>query len=103
MPYIHFINIEEEIVKNFSVTKINDFSEVSGATLENIYVIYSKSEIVNKPLFPYIKIEWMTREKAVEESVVKLLNDFLKPYGYKKSTIYFENINREHYYSVKLW
>ncbi len=103
MPYIHFINVDSSIIEYFSSTKIDEFSSISGATIENIYVIDDGSKMINKPMIPYIKIEWMPREKDVEENVVKFFNDFLRPYGFKKSTIYFENILREHYYSVQLW
>lgn len=102
MPFIHFINSDEEVVKKFAEEKLEEFSILSGATLENIYIINQNSKIINQQSSSYIKIDWMPRDAKVEEAVVEFLKKFLCTQGYEKSAVYFNEIDRSHYHLGKL-
>ncbi len=102
MPYIHFMNVKDEIIDKFSNTQLNSFSEITSASLENIYVINHQSKIVNHQNCAYVKIEWMPREEVVRARVVELLQQFLKSNGFNKCSIYFVEINKARYYTGEL-
>lgn len=99
MPFIHFINVNEEIVQEFSNTKIDAFKQISNADIKNINVIYHNTKIVNHPGNVYIKIEWMPRPKEMEEAVVNLINEFMKQHDYNQPSIHFTIVDKEHYYA----
>ncbi len=98
MPFIHFTNVESSIVKQFSEEKIEEFSKISSAPYENIHIVCNDNIIVNHKEYVYIKIEWMPREANIEELVVKLINDFMKQFDFKKVSINFIHIDSKHYY-----
>ncbi|MFV0498892.1 MAG: DUF1904 family protein [Bacilli bacterium] len=98
MPYINFINVDNDTVLNFRKEHLNDFSEITSASLENIHTIISSERFVGEDNTAYIRIEWMNRDKAVEESVVILLKKFLQNNGFDNVIVYFISINKDHYY-----
>lgn len=98
MPYINFINVNDEIVNAFSRSKLDQFSEIANAPLENICVIQNNSNIVNQQSTAFINILWMPRSSEMEKMVHEMFVDFLKDYNYNKVCVYFNQIEKEHYY-----
>lgn len=102
MPYINFTNVENEIVNDFSENKLGEFSKLSSASLENIFIIQTNNKIVNHNNVAFVHIMWLPRDVEVENNVNMLLNEFFAKYDYERVCVYFTNMEKEHYYVGEL-
>lgn len=99
MPYIQFINFKDDEVELFKNSFVEKFASAANANLEKVFVLKTTTEIVGRDTYRYLKIDWMPREKEVELSVVDLLHEYFKNLSCDDYSIYFEELNRSHYYA----
>ena len=103
MPFVNIAGLSKEKVCEISNDLINLLSEESGTSKEKIRIFYNPLlEIVdgkenNKKLS--ISIQWLSRPMELRQKVAERYFIYFEEMGYKNTRIYFEDINKDYYFT----
>ncbi|MBN2795285.1 MAG: DUF1904 family protein [Clostridia bacterium] len=103
MPHIKFRGMKRDEVQEMSTELLNALVNLINVPRDHFTLELEESTFfhdgeLHKNAYPFVNVEWFDRGVQTMQAAAEIITKAIKAYPYNDVTVYFTNLNKEHYF-----